>query len=163
MKTTNRKFTPGITDKNWFKKGHKLPPESIEKMRKAKTKYTPEQLKQRNKDRSKDPHRIEWTIQYKKSPKRKYDTYKRSAVFKHIVFELSFDSFSTFWQKNCIYCGDTVETIGLDRIDNKQGYVLGNIVPCCKFCNYMKREMTKEAFLTHCLKVAKLNCDNKIS
>ena len=34
----------------------------------------------------------------------------------------------------CIYCGDTAN-IGLDRIDNKRGHEIGNVVPCCYECN----------------------------
>lgn len=36
--------------------------------------------------------------------------------------------------KPCIYCGDT-NRIGLDRIDNNQGHVKSNTVPCCYECN----------------------------
>ena len=58
-----KKFTPGISDKNWFKPGHKLPPESIAKMIKSKTKYTPEQLIQHKKDRELLPVRaLLWLV-----------------------------------------------------------------------------------------------------
>jgi len=35
---------------------------------------------------------------------------------------------------------------GLDRIDNAKGYILDNVVPCCKHCNYAKRNMSTEKF-----------------
>ena len=28
--------------------------------------------------------------------------------------------------------------VGLDRIDNSKGYVIGNVVPCCGNCNRIK-------------------------
>ncbi len=43
----------------------------------------------------------------------------------------------------CYYCGleNTVETgIGLDRLDNGQGYTLENVVSCCGLCNYVRAD-----------------------
>ena len=31
---------------------------------------------------------------------------------------------------------------GIDRIDNNQGYTLINCAPCCKLCNFSKRELS---------------------
>jgi hypothetical protein len=36
---------------------------------------------------------------------------------------------------------------GLDRIDNRKGYVSDNIVPCCSDCNLAKRDLSIKAFL----------------
>lgn len=36
---------------------------------------------------------------------------------------------------------------GIDRIDSSKGYVKGNVVPCCKFCNMAKMDMSVEEFL----------------
>lgn len=153
MKTSDPRFKKGISDISWFKKGHKLSSEAIEKMRKAKTKYTPEELKQREKDRNLQPDRIQWRENYYKSPKRRYTIYERSAKIKHIVFSLSFDDFLSLWGKPCIYCGSPIETIGIDRVENTIGYELPNIVTCCKICNYMKRELSKKDFLLQCHKI----------
>lgn len=35
---------------------------------------------------------------------------------------------------------------GIDRIDNNKGYVTGNVVSCCKFCNTAKMDLTIEEF-----------------
>jgi hypothetical protein len=36
---------------------------------------------------------------------------------------------------------------GLDRIDSSQGYIQGNVVPCCAGCNAMKSKLSLEDFL----------------
>lgn len=40
----------------------------------------------------------------------------------------------------------TLRHNGIDRIDSNQGYVPGNIVACCKHCNFAKNDMTVEQF-----------------
>ncbi len=42
----------------------------------------------------------------------------------------------------CHYCGGPLPDYGyaLDRKDNKQGYILGNVVPCCESCNWIKAD-----------------------
>jgi hypothetical protein len=68
--------------------------------------------------------------------------------------KLTLQEFINFWQKDCTYCGDKIETIGLDRINSDVGYIKGNVVPCCKHCNWMKNKNSPEFFLNHCKKVA---------
>lgn len=41
--------------------------------------------------------------------------------------------------KVCVYCGD-FERIGLDRIDNKKGHSMDNVVPCCHSCNTARND-----------------------
>ena len=36
---------------------------------------------------------------------------------------------------------------GIDRVDNKKCYVSGNVVSCCKFCNYAKNMNILEEFM----------------
>jgi len=38
---------------------------------------------------------------------------------------------------------------GLDRIDQTQLHTRHNVVPCCKTCNFMKRDMNQISFLSH--------------
>jgi hypothetical protein len=77
--------------------------------------------------------------------------------------ELSFDDFMRLSQMNCHYCGAEPNMIfnaakedkkssqsakddgdfaynGLDRTDSNRTHTLDNVVPCCKWCNYAKRE-----------------------
>ena len=49
--------------------------------------------------------------------------------------------------KSCLYCGESDPTlIGMDRVDNSIGHVIGNIVPCCIRCNSLKRDMPIEVW-----------------
>ena len=84
--------------------------------------------------------------------------------------DLSFDDFYRLSQMNCFYCdsppnnkqnaasecgeasqyakdnGDFFYN-GLDRIDSSiRYYTLSNVIPCCKWCNYSKRERTVKQF-----------------
>lgn len=157
MKTNDPRFIKGKSDKSWFKKGHKLSPESIEKMRKAKTKYSPEEREIRKKERDFTPKRKIWKDAYAKRPSRKYGIYKDSARKKGLVFNLSFEEFMQLWQKSCSYCQEEIETIGIDRLDNDIGYTSSNLISCCKVCNYMKRELSFQDFLNRCEKIFKMH------
>lgn len=90
---------------------------------------------------------------YEKTPKYKFYIYKQSAKTRSILFNITFKQFITLWQKPCYYCKSSIETIGLDRIDNDKGYELDNIIPCCKICNRMKHTMDQIDFINHCAKI----------
>ncbi len=94
-----------------------------------------------------------------KRPRFIYYRYKSSAKARGLSFQLTFEEFVDFWQKNCFYCGDPIQKIGLDRIDNSQGYSITNVCACCQYCNRMKMAMTKEFFLD---KIAKINKNHNI-
>lgn len=87
----------------------------------------------------------------------KYALYKNSAKERNYNFNLTKEQFETFWQKPCYYCGSEIKTIGIDRIDNKIGYEIGNCVPCCGWCNKMKLTKSKEEFINHCNKIVNFN------
>ena len=76
----------------------------------------------------------------------KYDIYKSEANRRNIPWELSFDTFKNIVTKKCYYCDYTTGIVGVDRIFSDGKYVLSNIVPCCKYCNYMKCDRTMEQF-----------------
>jgi hypothetical protein len=82
---------------------------------------------------------------------------------------LTFEQFLELSQKNCYYCNAEPSNIknsamedkksskfakengqfkynGLDRIDNNLGHDYNNCVPCCKWCNYSKRDRSLEDF-----------------
>lgn len=89
----------------------------------------------------------------KHTPKRRFDTYKGMAKQRGHLFELTYSEFLVFWQKPCSYCGDSIKTIGIDRLDNTVGYTVENCVPCCETCNKMKRMQTKDEFLDRCHRI----------
>lgn len=90
---------------------------------------------------------------YKNNPLNKYRSYMNSAEHRDIVFKASLEEFLEYWQEPCFYCGDEIETIGVDRVDNSIGYEVGNLVSCCTKCNYMKKHYSTEDWVTHMRKV----------
>lgn len=105
---------------------------------------------------NKELHR-EWHEKYQKTAAGKYSEYKRRAKSRKTEFSLSFDEFMSYWGSPCSYCGDPIETIGLDRVDSGAGYTSGNVVPCCHNCNMGKRAMSAESYIEHCRKVSLMN------
>lgn len=49
--------------------------------------------------------------------------------------------------KGCSYCGETSLNMTLDRIDNSLGHTMGNVVPACVRCNYLRKDMPHKAWL----------------
>jgi hypothetical protein len=100
----------------------------------------------------------EWIRNYSKKrnqlPEGLYSRYKYNAKIDGRQFDLTMEQFNSFWQKDCHYCGRQIEKIGLDRVDNSRGYVMDNIVSCCKVCNTMKMNYTLEQFLNHIRAIA---------
>lgn len=91
-----------------------------------------------------------------------FSTYRCSAENRGINFELPKDDFRMLTKQNCFYCGSSPFSTykpalsggylynGVDRRDNRLGYTVENVVPCCKFCNWMKNVFTEEQFLERC-------------
>ena len=48
----------------------------------------------------------------------------------------------------CTYCEGRLNTpqSGLDRLDHKRGYEMGNVVPCCRFCYLRKGRLEQAGF-----------------
>lgn len=89
----------------------------------------------------------EYRIEYGKSSRGHYTFYKSHAKQRELSFELTFEQFKLFKGKHCVYCGDVLQRVGIDRVDNNIGYVLSNCVPCCTVCNRMKRNYTLNDFM----------------
>ncbi|MCK2000072.1 hypothetical protein MZM54_01570 [[Brevibacterium] frigoritolerans] len=82
-----------------------------------------------------------------------------------LINDITYDEFKSIIFKPCVYCGtensnyskdvtdgrlitDTIIRFnGIDRLNSKIGYTIGNCVPCCKNCNIAKGEMSPEDFL----------------
>jgi hypothetical protein len=100
-----------------------------------------------------------------------FTEYKKRAGKKHFSFTLTKEDFTKCIQSDCHYCGTSVEDTknrfrytrageviqlgynGIDRIDSNKGYDIGNVVPCCRVCNYAKNDLTSEEFLTWIKKI----------
>ena len=92
---------------------------------------------------------------------RYFSTYKADAKRRKLSFTLGLSEFGEIINKECYYCGISPQKRiitsgagwkrelvcnGIDRINNNLGYYENNIVPCCKFCNYAKRNLTQDHF-----------------
>lgn len=53
---------------------------------------------------------------------------------------LTFKEYEPLAIMPCNYCKQIVPNtaVGLDRIDNSAGYILGNVLPCCGECNRLR-------------------------
>ena len=98
-----------------------------------------------------------WHKEYIHTKQGRYSSYKSDAKRRNYEWKLSFKDFEAFWQKPCFYCGDSIESIGLDRIDNNLGYIIKNLVPCCTRCNKAKHTASSEEFIEMCKKIASLH------
>lgn len=88
-----------------------------------------------------------------------YGMYRRNAANDRRTFKITKDEFKTITALPCYYCGVEPETKyvtpkkfifighGLDRKDNRKGYLISNVVSCCTTCNRAKRTMTTKDFL----------------
>ena len=77
-------------------------------------------------------------IDHKKST---YKQYEFRAEKSNFEFSITYEDYIHVTNSPCYICGkintDTNEN-GIDRYDNKKGYISENIRPCCGECNYMK-------------------------
>lgn len=87
------------------------------------------------------------------SPRGRFLSYRNDAKRRGHEFALSFEQFSKFWQSPCHYCGREIAEVGLDRVNNLQGYLITNVVSCCRPCNMAKRDLTKSEFVALCYSV----------
>lgn len=78
-----------------------------------------------------------------------YGSYVKHARKHNHFWGLKWEEFIPLVQKSCIYCGKlpfqntkAIYTphhyMGIDRKDNKKGYTLDNVAPCCTRCNSVK-------------------------
>lgn len=96
--------------------------------------------------------------------------YVASAKVRGLVWGLSREEALSLFICDCNYCGISPNSVwpkrrtdlngsfmynGIDRRDNTKGYILENCIPCCGKCNYMKRDLTEESFLSHINAIAR--------
>ena len=83
-----------------------------------------------------------------------YRQYQYKAEARNLIFRLTLEEFEQIIRQPCHYCGE-YEVMGIDRVDNRIGYLKSNSVPCCTECNFMKRSMDKHRFISRTVKIAK--------
>jgi len=84
---------------------------------------------------------------------------QHSAKMRALEWQLTDEQVAHLTKQVCHYCGAAPSQVktaptyngvyiynGLDRLDNGEGYIISNVVPCCKVCNYAKRVMTPDEF-----------------
>ena len=89
-----------------------------------------------------------------------YKKYRREAIRRSLIFDLTQEEFRDITKRSCAYCGMLPSQVyigtnkvhpyvynGVDRKNNTEGYTVSNSVPCCKICNYAKKAMPLEVFL----------------
>ncbi len=97
---------------------------------------------------------------------------KKSAKDRGIEWLLTKEQWSEIVASECTYCGNPAgnetqgrsrgdgtrqETFyynGVDRYDSNGPYSIDNSVPCCKTCNWMKRDLSAEEFVEHIKRIA---------
>lgn len=94
------------------------------------------------------------------TPEQRLREYQSSAKARGVVFSLTMEQFVSFWQQPCFYGGESIKTIGLDRVDSNLGYVVGNVVPCCRGCNIAKLDGTSQEFIARCHRVARIHSED---
>jgi esterase/lipase superfamily enzyme len=91
---------------------------------------------------------------FEKSEHQTYSKYKYNANKRGIIFNISQEEFNKFFKMKCTYCGSFLEGCnGIDRINSNKGYFSENCTPCCKICNFMKLDYTKDQFIEKCLMI----------
>lgn len=91
----------------------------------------------------------------KLSPGKRVTDLKKSAIRREIEYSLPADLAKDLVTDSCFYCGAPPEPFnGIDRVDNAKGYLEGNVVSCCKYCNAGKLDRTREAFETWLIRAA---------
>ena len=88
------------------------------------------------------------------SNKGKWLTYQIEAKKRGLQWNLSRELFDSLIDAPCRYHGGPQASRGVDRVDNKKGYVPDNCVPCCHMCNLMKRGWSYQEFISRVLEIA---------
>lgn len=96
-----------------------------------------------------------------------YRQYKKSSRKRGLLFDLPYETFVDVTQHECYLCGTEPSQVyvhdkkkksyvnnpftynGLDRVINEIGYQAGNLASCCGTCNFAKKFVDIEAFLTY--------------
>ena len=90
-------------------------------------------------------------------PKVVANVLKTQAGIRDIAVDISDDVIVQLKWTPCFYCGtlNADGVSGIDRLDSFEGYVEGNVVPCCAACNRMKLAVDPVTFVKRCCRVSR--------
>jgi hypothetical protein len=73
----------------------------------------------------------------------KIEAIKSRAKKRNKEWALDYKEVANLISKPCDYCGLFPQPYhGIDRLDSNKGYIKGNVVSCCKYCNVAKNDRT---------------------
>lgn len=89
-----------------------------------------------------------YQIKYSMTPKGRFKHLCAGAKARGILVGINQQQHEVLLALPCHWCGGALNKTGsaLDRLDSHQGYVIGNVVPCCGDCNRAKGDLTVEEF-----------------
>lgn len=95
----------------------------------------------------------------------KFTLAKYGANRRRLIWNIDFDEYARLCLLPCAYCEEFFQTSGsgLDRVDSSQGYLLTNVVPCCKRCNFVFMAERKDKIFTHIAKMLFVKMKNQQS
>lgn len=98
----------------------------------------------------------------------RFKTARSAAKARSKPFELTEVEYLELVNKPCHYCQDQLKKevsnqgVGLDRLDNSQGYISGNVVQCCRTCNTIRGDnLTPEEAMIAIQAVIKYRADRQ--
>lgn len=94
--------------------------------------------------------------------------YKYMAERRELVWALNEQQFEKLTSSPCFYTGrlpaqkikvnsDVYTYNGVDRVDSSAGYIISNVVPCCKDANLAKNALSQKEFYKLCREVVQLH------
>lgn len=75
---------------------------------------------------------------------------KNSAKNRDLNINLNINKYQVLIDSGCHFCGIELSDQNgycLDRIDSSKGYIISNVVACCKICNRAKSDMNVHDFI----------------
>ncbi len=89
----------------------------------------------------------------------RYGSLKSSAKKRNIEISITAEQMdSILGRRICTYCDfdfSKKQGSGLNRVDSSKGYIIGNLEPCCGYCNSILNNFTKEELLDRLYKIAR--------
>lgn len=85
-----------------------------------------------------------WKTTYLSRTTPSYRIYQKSATTRNLVFSLTEDQFAHMIESPCYLCGLAVSDThqnGIDRVNNRLGYLMENVKSCCGHCNLLKKTL----------------------